>query len=37
MVTELPLKIKKTYENIEANHNDQRLMALMGELRNRTR
>ena len=36
-MTSLPLKIKKTYENIQTNYNDQRLMVLMEELRNRTR
>ena len=36
-MTRLPLKIKKTYESIETNHNEQRLMILTGELLNRTR
>ena len=36
-LTTLPLKIKKTYENLEVDQNGERLIVLVGELKNRTR
>ena len=36
-ITTLPLKIKETHENLNSDQNGERLILLVGELKNRTR